>query len=113
MEFLARSWSLSAMELSKALPNTPVASSNILEKSPLCSIGNEAHDASSVASKECVKSLLSPRQGLPRFQQGLQEPQPAPSEKYGQNTHLKLLTLQCLPRIRLPFPRNNNGCLQK
>ncbi|XP_065631213.1 VAN3-binding protein isoform X3 [Quercus suber] len=54
MEFLARSWSLSAMELSKALTSTDIAS-NILEKTPLSSIGIEAHDAthaSSMTSKE-------------------------------------------------------------
>ncbi|XP_050266689.1 VAN3-binding protein isoform X4 [Quercus robur] len=54
MEFLARSWSLSAMELSKALTSTDIAS-NILDKTPLSSIGIEAHDAthaSSMTSKE-------------------------------------------------------------
>ncbi|KAG6706040.1 hypothetical protein I3842_07G207700 [Carya illinoinensis] len=62
MEFLARSWSLSAMELSRALSSNHVAA-NLLEKSPFSSIGNvEAHDASSVASKE---SMLKPLQQLP------------------------------------------------
>lgn len=62
MEFLARSWSLSAMELSKALTSTDIAS-NILEKTPLSSIRIEAHDAthaSSMTSKESVRSLLKP-----------------------------------------------------
>ena len=62
MEFLARSWSLSAMELSKALTSTDIAS-NILEKTPLSPIGIEAHDAthaSSMTSKEYVRSLLNP-----------------------------------------------------
>ncbi|XP_041019304.1 VAN3-binding protein isoform X5 [Juglans microcarpa x Juglans regia] len=59
MEFLARSWSLSAMELSRALSSNHVAA-NLLEKSPFSSIGNiEAHDASSGASKESLyRSLL-------------------------------------------------------
>ncbi|KAK4558925.1 hypothetical protein RGQ29_008255 [Quercus rubra] len=61
MEFLARSWSLSAMELSKALTSTDIAS-NILEKTPLSSIGIEAHDAthaSSMTSKEYLyRSIL-------------------------------------------------------
>jgi hypothetical protein len=62
MEFLARSWSLSAMELSQAISSTHVAP-NILEKSPFSSVGIEAHDAthaSSMASKEYVRSLLNP-----------------------------------------------------
>ncbi|XP_075640777.1 VAN3-binding protein isoform X4 [Castanea sativa] len=62
MEFLARSWSLSAMELSKALTSTDIAS-NILEKTPLSSIGIEAHDAthaSSMTSKEYLPSGDSP-----------------------------------------------------
>ncbi|XP_041019303.1 VAN3-binding protein isoform X4 [Juglans microcarpa x Juglans regia] len=58
MEFLARSWSLSAMELSRALSSNHVAA-NLLEKSPFSSIGNiEAHDASSGASKESEIFLL-------------------------------------------------------
>ncbi|XP_038710228.1 VAN3-binding protein-like [Tripterygium wilfordii] len=52
MEFLARSWSLSAMELSKALSNRPVNASTNLEKPPLCSAGAEANDMSSMALKE-------------------------------------------------------------
>ncbi|XP_050266690.1 VAN3-binding protein isoform X5 [Quercus robur] len=62
MEFLARSWSLSAMELSKALTSTDIAS-NILDKTPLSSIGIEAHDAthaSSMTSKEYLPSGDSP-----------------------------------------------------
>ncbi|OAY54278.1 hypothetical protein MANES_03G062200v8 [Manihot esculenta] len=51
MEFLARSWSLSAMELSKALSNTHGASENV-EKSPLLSAQAEEQDASATAPKE-------------------------------------------------------------
>lgn len=50
------------MELSKALTSTDIAS-NILEKTPLSSIRIEAHDAthaSSMTSKESVRSLLKP-----------------------------------------------------
>lgn len=58
MEFLARSWSLSAMELSKALSNTHVASENV-EKSPLLSAQAEEQDASATAPKEPVRSFSS------------------------------------------------------
>lgn len=54
MEFLARSWSLSAMELAKAL-----AADNLDKYSAFCSVGNEPEIdvASSVASEEPVISL--------------------------------------------------------
>ncbi|CBI20866.3 unnamed protein product, partial [Vitis vinifera] len=55
MEFLARSWSLSAMELAKAL-----AADNLDKYSAFCSVGNEAeiHVASSVASEEAIIQQL-------------------------------------------------------
>ena len=59
MEFLARSWSLSAMELSKALAKTHIAASDGLdEKSSVSSVGNGTHDASSTASRESVRTHL-------------------------------------------------------
>ena len=58
MEFLARSWSVSAMELSKALAKTHIASDALDDKSSVSSVGNEKQDASSNASRELVRSLL-------------------------------------------------------
>ncbi|XP_022732698.1 VAN3-binding protein-like isoform X2 [Durio zibethinus] len=60
MEFLARSWSLSSMELSKALAKTHIATSNVLdEKSSVSSVGNEeTHDTSSTASREPLLQQL-------------------------------------------------------
>lgn len=54
MEFLARSWSLSAMDLSKALSNTHVAIDNVEKASSFCSA--EAQDESSTTAKESVRS---------------------------------------------------------
>lgn len=55
MEFLARSWSLSAMELSKALSTTHVSLNNLdNDKTPLSS-DIEAHDASSTTLTESVR----------------------------------------------------------
>ncbi|OVA20283.1 protein of unknown function DUF828 [Macleaya cordata] len=49
MEFLARSWSLSSMELSKALTNT-LLHSNVLQSVPFCSTGVTVHDIDSTTS---------------------------------------------------------------
>ncbi|XWS72544.1 hypothetical protein CRYUN_Cryun02cG0049100 [Craigia yunnanensis] len=57
MEFLARSWSLSAMELSKALAKTHIASDALDDKSSVSSVGNGKHDASSTDSRESVQLL--------------------------------------------------------
>ncbi|XP_017982797.1 PREDICTED: VAN3-binding protein isoform X1 [Theobroma cacao] len=64
MEFLARSWSLSAMELSTALAKTHVASDGLDQKPSVSSVGNETHDASSTASREPLVQQL-PSGGSP------------------------------------------------
>ncbi|XVE97567.1 hypothetical protein REPUB_Repub03eG0030600 [Reevesia pubescens] len=65
MEFLARSWSLSAMELSKALAKTHISSDGLDEKkSSVSSVGNETNDASSTASMESLPQQL-PTGGSP------------------------------------------------
>ncbi|GAV84616.1 LOW QUALITY PROTEIN: Auxin_canalis domain-containing protein/PH_2 domain-containing protein, partial [Cephalotus follicularis] len=55
LEFLARSWSLSAMELSKALSSAHIALTT-LEKPPFLSIDADTHETSSIASRESIKT---------------------------------------------------------
>ncbi|KAF8393405.1 hypothetical protein HHK36_021649 [Tetracentron sinense] len=70
MEFLARSWSLSAMELSKALTNTNVTS-GVLDSAPFCCLDTKIHVADPTVSfsahnapRESVKSLSSTQNSL-------------------------------------------------
>uniref|UniRef100_A0A5B7AWN4 PH domain-containing protein n=1 Tax=Davidia involucrata TaxID=16924 RepID=A0A5B7AWN4_DAVIN len=67
MEFLARSWSLSAMELSKTLTHTHIESSNhhIHDKPPLCSAAAEAHLATSTVPKESQPQPLPTAESSP------------------------------------------------
>lgn len=62
MEFLARSWSLSAMELSKALSRRQVASKdNDREKLSFSSVGTELNDTNSSGSMESLNQQLHGR----------------------------------------------------
>jgi len=56
MEFLARSWSLSAMELSKALHNTDITISTSIDMPLSCPSGHQFDTKSSTASKD-VRTL--------------------------------------------------------
>ncbi|XP_024023841.1 VAN3-binding protein [Morus notabilis] len=72
MEFLARSWSVSAMELSKALSNSHVGSQNLVQ-STVSSDGSEVRDATSTTLNESLLQQLPSENSPPISPRGSDE----------------------------------------
>ncbi|PIA64815.1 hypothetical protein AQUCO_00100349v1 [Aquilegia coerulea] len=67
MEFLARSWSLSALELSKALAETHLHS-NVPDNVPFCPPGTETHDILSTTTACSAESIAMETKSSEKFQ---------------------------------------------